>query len=192
VSRPAPSQPVKLIASLLTAEHELALQVGSRLASRFGPLDFTSPALPFAYTSYYEAEIGPNLVRYLVSFEALVAPDRLPAIKLYTNEVEDTLLRADRTRRINIDPGYIALCHMVLATCKAFAHRPYLRDGVYADMTLIFQDKTFRPLAWTFPDYRSPELVSTLNQIRQRYHQQLQAPAPAGIAQATNSDTSGR
>lgn len=179
MSRPVPPQPVKLIVSILTAEHALAKQVCERLSFRFGPADFTSPALPFTYTDYYAPEIGTDLVRYLVSFEQLIAPERLPAIKLYTNEIEDSLLRPDRTRRINIDPGYVALCHLILATCKGFAHRPCLREGVYADMTLLFQGKTFRPLEWTFPDYRSDDLISILNQIRERYYRQLQAGARA-------------
>ena len=53
-------------------------------------------------------------------------------------------------RRLNIDPGYIAQAHLILATGKGFSHRPYLRDGIYADLTLIFQDGTFRSLPWTY------------------------------------------
>lgn len=174
MSRPQNPQPVKLIVSLLTAKHDLADQVCEKLKIEFGPLDFMSAPLPFNFTDYYEEEIGRDLFRHLLSFEKLIAPDVLPSIKLYTNQIEQGFVREDGTRMINVDPGYMALCHLILATCKRFSHRPYLRDGVYADMTLIFKGKRFRPLEWTFPDYSSDELMGLLNKIRGVYYRQLQ------------------
>jgi len=173
VSSPKSPQPVKLIVSILTGGHDLVEKVCEKLTSRFGPIDFISEALPFNFTDYYEKEMGKALFRYLISFKKLISPDLLPSIKLYTNEIEEIFLREDSTRRVNIDPGYISLHHLILATCKGFSHRPYLRDGVYADMTLIFQGKTFSPLAWTFPDYGSDELIGLLNNIRTMYYKQL-------------------
>ena len=82
---------------------------------------------------------------------------------------------AQEQRRINIDPGYIALSHVILATCKGFSHRPYLRDGVYADLTLIFRAQSFQALEWTFPDYGSAEMIELLNTIRGSYLKQLRA-----------------
>ena len=180
MSSPKPLQPVKLIVSILVGEHDLSEKVCKKLISRFGQIDFMSEALPFNFTDYYEKEIGKALFRYLVSFKTLIPPDMLPPIKLYTNEIEDIFLRQDGTRKVNIDPGYIALHHLILATCKNFSHRPCLRDGVYADMTLMFQGKTFSPLPWTFPDYRSDGLISLLNKIRDMYYRQLKGEAGSG------------
>ncbi len=175
MSIPKQPQQVKLIASILSSEQALADQVQEKLAGRFGRPDFVSPALPFHFTDYYEAEIGKKLFRRLLSFEDLISPEALPGIKLYTNSLENELARQDDTRQVNIDPGYISLWHLILATCKAFAHRPYLRDGVYADLTLLYRGKTFTPLAWTFPDYRSEQLIGLLNNIRAVYNGQLKA-----------------
>lgn len=173
MSSPTPPQPVKLIASILTGERELAARVREMLTGRFGQLDFKSEELPFYFTDYYAKELGTNLFRHLVSFEQLISPEQLTSIKLYTNDIESSLARQDGTRRVNIDPGYISLWHVILATCKRFAHRPYLRDGVYADLTLIFRGKTFTPLAWTFPDYGSTGMISILNTMREIYYKQL-------------------
>jgi len=173
VSIPKEPQQVKLIASILSSEQALAGQVQEKLVARLGRADFVSPELPFHYTDYYEAEIGKNLFRRLLSFENLISPEALPGIKLYTNGIENELARQDGTRQVNIDPGYISLWHLILATCKAFAHRPYLRDGVYADLTLLYRGKTFTALDWTFPDYRSQEMITLLNGIRERYYRQL-------------------
>ncbi|MCP4717068.1 MAG: DUF4416 family protein [Deltaproteobacteria bacterium] len=174
MSRPLSVQPVKLIASLLTSEHDLVDQVCARLTQVWGPLDFVSEALPFDFTDYYTREFGDGLFRRLISFSGLIEPDRLPAVKLFANDIEDGLLRENGARRINIDPGYVSLCHLILATCKPFTHRPYLHDGVYADMTLVFRKHSFRRLEWSFPDYSSEAMIGMLNKIREVYYQQLQ------------------
>jgi hypothetical protein len=129
--------------------------------------------MPFDFTDYYESELGTDLSRRILGFKALVPPDALPDIKHTTNAIEQDYARGDGTRTINIDPGYIALGHLILATGKPFAHRPYLREGIYADMTLIFKGKTFRPLPWSFPDYASEGMILLLNSIRDRYYRQL-------------------
>ena len=171
---PKQPQPVKLLTSIVTADSGISETVCSKMTMRFGPVDFTSDALAFDFTDYYENEMGRGMFRHILSFQELIAPDLLPSIKNYTNELEGSVLRADGTRTVNIDPGYIALGHMILATCKGFAHRPYLRDGIYADLTLIFKDRTFNPLEWTFPDYGSEQYIKIINQIRKIYYEQLQ------------------
>jgi len=173
VSAPRQPQPAKLIASIITGEPELIEKVCSRLASQYGPIDYTSQRLAFAYTDYYAGEIGPELFRHFITFTGLIAPELLPVIKLFTNGLEAAFSRPDGSRRVNIDPGYITLHHLILATCKNFAHRPYLRDGVFADLTLLYKGGTFTALAWTFPDYRTPQLIELLNGVRNRYYEQL-------------------
>jgi hypothetical protein len=58
---------------------------------------------------------------------------------------------------------------LILATGKGYSHRPYLRDGIYADLTLIFSDGTFRPLPWTYPDYAGRQMIGLLNRVREKY-----------------------
>jgi hypothetical protein len=181
VSIPQPPQPVKLIMSLLSADTWLIDEVCTELSSSYGPVDFVSELLPFRYTRYYEAELGADLSRRLVSFEHLIAPDTLPEIKNAANAMEAARAGENAQRRINIDPGYIALSHIILATCKGFSHRPYLRDGVYADLTLIFKAQSFQALEWTFPDYGSAQMIALLNTMRSSYLHQLRAmKSPAG------------
>lgn len=189
MSKPFLPQPVKLIVSLLTAERALVEPVCGGLVERFGAVDFTSEPLPFQYTRYYEPEMGAGLIRHLVSFQELISADLLPSIKRATNSIEDTFADDCGRRRINIDPGYVALSHVILATCKGFAHRPYLRDGVYADLTLIFRAQTFRALEWTFPDYGSAEMIQLLNTIRDGYLKQLRSTAPHTAQSASPPDS---
>jgi hypothetical protein len=181
VSKPFAPQPVKLIMSLLSADSTLIEMVDSELEARFGVIDFRSEALPFHFTDYYEAELGKHLLRRMVSFDKLINPDALPSIKIATNALEDAHADERGRRRVNIDPGYISLAHLILATCKGFAHRPYLRDGVYADLTLIFRAQSFQALEWTFPDYRSHEMLRVLNTMRKNYRAQISTQKTAVI-----------
>ena len=177
MSKPKPPQPVKLIASIITGKPELIDAVCGRLEELYGPIDYRSDRLVFDYTDYYEAEIGPGLFRHIIAFGDLIAPESLPGIKLFANDLEVACARPDGARLVNVDPGYITLHHLILATCKNFAHRPYLRDGVFADLTLLYKGGTFTALAWTFPDYRSPELIALLKGIRDSYYQQTKVGA---------------
>ncbi len=186
VSVPRDPQPVKLIASVIYGDEGIDRIAIDRLAGRFGEPDSVSPEMRFDFTDYYAPEFGAGLMRRVVSFRELVSPGALPDIKLFTNAVETTLAREDGRRRVNIDPGYIALCHLVLASCKPFAHRPYLGNGVYADLTLLYRGKTFEPLPWTFPDYRSAQMIGLLNRIREQYYHQIKT------CRATGGETEGR
>jgi len=172
MSRPNPAEAVKLIMSLFSCEEALINEALEVLFRSYGEVDFVSPLFNFAYTDYYTKEMGTDLVRRFVSFSELIPPEGIPDIKLATNAVE-----ADHTenvkRRLNIDPGYIARAHLILATGKGYTHRPYLRGGIYADLTLIFQGGSFKSLPWTYPDYGSPAVIDMLHRIRKKYLEQL-------------------
>ncbi len=90
--------------------------------------------------------------------------------------------RADK-RRVNIDPGYVSQAHLILATGKGYAHRPYLRDGIYADLTLMYRDRKFHSLPWTYPDYAGEEMIGMLDRIREKYTLQLRGKAGDGRAE---------
>ena len=66
-------------------------------------------------------------------------------------------------------PFNALLENLVLATGKSQAHRIYLGEGVFGDLTLIFRKGTYQPLPWTYPDYASRELIAVLEEVRQRY-----------------------
>ena len=163
---------VKLIAGMFTANTELLEEAKVRLSQEFGPIDYESELLPFDHTTYYAAEFGENLKRRFVAFAELVHPERLAEIKLLTNALEIEWA-VEGKRRINIDPGYISHAKLVLATTKNHAHRIYLGQGIYAEVTLHFRSGTFQPWPWTYPDYASPPLIAIFNHIRGLYVKQL-------------------
>ncbi len=172
MSKPTDALPVKLIFSIFAPAAGILNDSVSRLSDLYGQPDYISAEMPFHYTDYYSPEMGENLVRRFLSMEELIRPESLPDIKLATNAMEKESMR-DHHRLMNIDPGYLSLAHLILATGKGYTHRPYLRDGIYADLTLIYQGKKFCPLPWTYPDYADEQQLTMLSTIRSRYLMQL-------------------
>lgn len=172
MSKPTQALPVKLVFSIFAPAAGILNDTINRLSALYGPPDFVSRQIPFDYTDYYHPEMGEKLVRRFLSTEKLVRPESLPDIKLATNEIEKESA-ADGHRFVNIDPGYLSPAHLILATGKGYTHRPYLRDGIYADLTLIYQGKKFCSLPWTYPDYADEKQTAMLMAIRARYLLQL-------------------
>ncbi len=172
MSNPSEAEGVKLISSLFSADANLIDRVILEMEGLFGPTDWISPAFFFDRTKYYEKEMGWPLHRRFISFKTLVRPQDIVEIKLKTNALEIKESQSGK-REINIDPGYVALERLVLATGKNYTHRIYLSKGIYADLTLIFQRGSFRPLAWTYKDYADPESIDYFNELRERYKRQI-------------------
>ena len=166
-----PPPPVKVVISMLTAHPGLWDAAAERLQALLGPADL-SEAFPFDHTNYYQEEFGAPLARRFLIFHELIAPDRLPEIKNLTNELESALAEGGK-RRINLDPGYISLSKLVLATTKNHAHRLYLGQGIYGEVTLRYQHKAFAPWPWTYPDYASQPYLAFFGRIRAGYVAQI-------------------
>lgn len=167
--------PVKLVCGMLFRREKDKTLVLESMRRRFGPLDFESESVPFTQTGYYDEEMGSGLLRKFISFGKLIAPDKLASIKLITNSLEDSLSTGGR-RRVNLDPGYLELAKLVLASTKDFSHRIYLGKGIYAELTLFYRSGAFRPLEWTYPDYRTKWCIETMDKIRRIYYGQVVSP----------------
>lgn len=171
--------PVKLISSIFSPERDILAETIRRLFKEFGDTDYISKLIPFDYTDYYREEMGGFLVRRFISFDRLIDPGDLSRVKLFANSIEEDLAREGK-RRVNIDPGYISEAHLILATGKKYTHRPYIGDGIYADLTLIYRDRTFQPLEWTYPDYAEEGIIDMLSRMRKKYLVQLAEIKDAG------------
>lgn len=163
--------PVKLIVGFIFNNQTILTQTETILKKYFGKIDFENQAVPFTNTDYYKDEIGKDLKRKFISFEKLIPAEKLYKIKIFTNKIENRL-SFNNKRRINIDPGYLNLSKVVLASTKDYTHRIYLNKGIYAEITLYYRNKTFTPWDWTYPDYRTPDYIAIFNQIREIYAQQ--------------------
>ncbi len=175
-----PPRRVKLICGMIGPDPDLMRRARKLLTRFLGETDVTSDVWDFDATDYYEPEMGPDLKRWFVGFEELVFPDRLAEIKRNTIELEaklaDENLRPRDQRVVNLDPGFVGLSKLVLATTKDHAHRIYLARGIYAEVTLKFTHGAWVAWPWTYPDYAAPTYHPFFMQVRKRLIEQLNAP----------------
>jgi hypothetical protein len=147
-----------LLLIAVSSRHEESLAWGrERCEQHFGPIALCSPAFDFTETDYYTATMGPNLKKQFFAFDRLIDPGSLAAIKRQTNDWEAeyaALGRHAEPRPLNLDPGYLTAAKLVLASTKDHAHRIYLGDGIYAEVTLSFRGGRWQAQEWTYPDYR--------------------------------------
>jgi hypothetical protein len=190
MSLPQPPKPAKLVVGFFLKDKALAGGIARELQSQLGAVDMVSDWMDFDFTAYYHKEMGAPLFRRVMVFKALVEQTRLAAIKGITNQLEGRYLRHDR-RRVNVDPGYLLAERFVLATGKNFTHRIYIGQGIYADLTLIYQKGAFRTLPWTYPDYADRRMIDFLTLVRNKYLHDLSPPADSGHALQAGSPPTG-
>ena len=166
-------QKCALVMGILSTSEDRREEITTLLEDHFGPIEKKSPVLDFPYTDYYDSEMGSRPVRYLLLFRNLIDPSTLSDIKTQTNELEKLFADNTGNRKLNLDPGVLSLSSFILATCKDRSHRIPLKDGIYAETTLIYQDHGFQTLPWTYADYRSDEIRSILKDFRDTYRSEL-------------------
>jgi hypothetical protein len=176
MAEPRPQPPVLLVVAAFS-RHDTALLWGrERLEEIYGPVGFTGSPFQFNQTAYYTPTMGPDLRKQFFAFRDLVATDSLPDIKHRTNALESDLASRHlypEIRPLNLDPGHLLLGKFMLATTKDQAHRVYLRDGIFAEVTLRCEAGAFEPWPWTYADYRLECVREFLKEARDYYKQRL-------------------
>ncbi len=175
-----PSQPLPaLLIVAAFSRHEAALLEARRQAvETWGPIAAEGPLVDFVETDYYVASMGSHLRKTLWAFDRLIAPEHLPELKLQTNRWEARCAESGsyaEPRPLNLDPGYLTLAKFVLASTKDHAHRIYLRDGIYAEVTLHYRQGRWQPWPWTYPDYQRPDRLDFLEHCRNLLRQRLRS-----------------
>lgn len=175
MARPRNPKPkrVKLFCGLIGREGSVR-DVLARLGAEFGEVDCETDIRDFDTTEYYAREMGSDLKRKWIAFGPLRERGYLAEAKHLCVELE-LALSDDGNRTINIDPGYVDDAQVVLATTKNFAHRLYIGKGYYAEPTLIYVkgEGGYRPLEWTYPDYKTVKTLRFFRDVRCEYLRQV-------------------
>lgn len=162
---------VKLFTGIIYPETINIEHLFMRFQSKFGVIDMHSEIIPFSHTDYYD-EMGENLVKIFISFKKLVNREKIASIKIFTNGLESEFSKGGK-RIFNIDPGYMTLSNVFLASCKDFYHRVYLKKGVYLENEYYYSSKQFNFWPWTYPDYKKKEYLDFFYSLRKMYHEDL-------------------
>ena len=142
------------------------------LEKKYGAIEFDLAPVLFSHTNYYGKEMGETLEKLYFSFKDYIYPGDLADIKNFTNSLElDSALAGKRN--VNIDPGYIEVPKLILATTKNFSHRIYIGNKIYGDVQLYWQNGKFNANPWTYPDYKDEKVMHFFEQVRNEYFQMI-------------------
>ncbi len=172
------------------SKHESALDwLWQKVTSQLSPIALLSPRYAFTESKYYRSTMGDGLTKQIAMLSNWYDPAELATHKLLLHGWESELgerIDSDVERPLNIDPGYMSMTKLVLASTKNREHRLYLRDGIYAEVTLAFRDQQWVPMPWTYPDYQREDFRVFFHECRKHLAKQVAAllrsrnAAPAG------------
>lgn len=136
--------------------------IKEKLRAEWGAPERESELFPFTWTDYYD-DIAPQLDRFFLSYPGLYPMSKLPDWKLSAIRLES---ETGDSRRVNLDPGSIDGARLLLASTKGQAHRIYLRNGIFAEVTLCRRKGRWESFFYTFPDFGSDVYYKWLDLIR--------------------------
>jgi hypothetical protein len=146
----------------------------ARAEGVWGAVALESDRFRFDDTDYYRPTMGAGLKKQFFAFGNRFDAGDMAEVKLLTNRWEEEYAREakhDEPRPLNLDPGYLCLGKLVLASTKDHAHRIYLSQGIYAEATLHYRHKRWQPGGpGTFADYRREDYHEFFSQCRQYLH----------------------
>ena len=179
IKKPPPSV---RFAAVFSCEDRFLRLAWDRLESRWGKIATLGPMLDFIESPYYTRTMlvlpgisgQAMLKKQMALFADPYDPSELACDKLASNRFEEAwtteiLGSTSESRLINIDPGYMTMTKLVLASTKNREHRIYLRDGIYAEVTLAFRDQLWAAMPWTYADYQRPDVHEFLSIARRGF-----------------------
>jgi len=167
-------KPVKPFFAVSSHSTELINKVSAKISQLLGEPDIISSMYDFSsFTTYYEKDMGKNLKKQFLCFPKLIGPEDLIQLKTIAIDLEKESSSPVVKRAINIDPGYIDLSKVVLASHKDASYRIYVGTFTFAQITLLFNKGTFRTLDHVYSDYKSESTIHFFNTARTVYHAQL-------------------
>jgi len=167
--KPVPK--VKLLIGVMYKDRGVLNKTVEILKERFGDIESTLE-YDFDFTDYYEEETGKELKKQILIFKNLIEREILAEIKNWANDTEDKLTESGK-RKINLDPGYLTMHNVVLASAKEMPHKIYIGKGMFGDVVLEYKNKSFQHSNHTFPDFRSDKVKDFLNKVRENYKKEI-------------------
>lgn len=162
-------EPEKLIMGIIYSDTDVLSEVLKILTDKFGEIEDVCEEYSFSdeFSTYYDEELGGKGTRRICTFHKLVPPDMQAEIKEFTNEVE-----ARFSRRINLDPGLLSTCRLMLPTTKPIGFRIPLKNGIHTELTLFYSRGGWHKFPWTYRDYQSQKVQRFLSKVRNKYLKQ--------------------
>jgi hypothetical protein len=169
-------EPVVRFCAVITRHPSARQWAMDHLQRQWGGIQCASAPIPFEAGGYYTPTMGSDLIKTLIAWEGFQDPAELADWKHQSNAWEEAYAAESddpETRPLNLDPGYVTQAKLVLATTKDRDHRIYLRDGMFAEVTLTYVGKRWQHHRWSYPSYRTEEVASFASECRKRLRAHL-------------------
>ena len=169
-------RPVLLVLAAFSRYAEALAWAKARAEATWGPVALESQRFAFDATEYYAPTMGAGIEKCFWAFERFANAEDLPGVKLQTNAWEAEYAKDAghaESRPLNLDPGYLTQAKLVLASTKDHAHRIYLSQGIFAEVTLFYRDRRWQHRDWTFADYRRADYGRFFSECRDYLHRRL-------------------
>lgn len=122
---------------------------------------------PSSMIDYYQKEMGGELQRGFFLVEGKREKIDLVSLKKETMDLERSYANtSDKKRVFNLDPGLLCPEQALLISTKPYSHRIYAGDHLYWELLYVFENKSYRPLPWTYPEYCKEELIGQFSKWR--------------------------
>lgn len=170
-------EPVVRFCGVITRYPEARNWAIAKLSEHWGRAVIQSPPIEFQAGGYYTPSMGSDLEKVLIALDGFRDPAELADWKHQSNRWEQEYSeRSDHPepRPLNLDPGYMTQAKFVLATTKDRDHRLYLREGMFAEVTLTYVGKRWNHHRWSYPSYRTEEVAMFANDCRNHLRKHLQ------------------
>ncbi|GIX43304.1 MAG: hypothetical protein KatS3mg129_3037 [Leptospiraceae bacterium] len=143
-------------------------KVKKKLEGFFGKIDFeihfnSLLPVPSIYAANKEFD-----VYHLISFERPVGREELVDIKIKTLSIE-LRYQKDGFPIIEIDSGYVTENQVIRTSLYEENHKIYLYKKVFAETLYYFDKGSFKPFIHTPKFFRSPDIITTFNDLRLIY-----------------------
>lgn len=162
----------KLFISVIYSSDDILTETEKRLVKKFGSVDFRTRSLPYVSGELFR-EKGAAQLRIFISFAKLIRREKIVSAKKYTESLEKRFME-NGVQGAKIDPGYLTLSNVFIATGRDYFHRTYIGKGVYLENEYRYVAKRYQPWEWTPPDLHKPENIFFFHEVRILYQRQIE------------------
>ena len=155
-----------LLFALMWKNEENLKIVENHLQKFYGKFIKETNPFKLPYSKYYIKEMGSPLYKKFVATDYITEQTNLANIKKHCMFIEDKY-RNQGKRTVNIDPIFLDMEKVLVATKKYRGNRIQIDKDLYLEIELWFHNGSFQPFLWTYLDYK--ENIPFFNEIRKTF-----------------------
>lgn len=167
--KPAPG---RLIVSVIYSSMDALADSLTLLEKKYGRVQCETLEIPCCNSKAYSEEMGENLLRRFISFEKNIDRANLVELKTVCDKIEMQLsdvVDDFNFRTVNLDPGILTPANIVIASHHETNYNIYIKDGVFAEIALIYGRGKYLRLPWTNSDYYDEEAIFFFTRVRDSF-----------------------